>query len=82
MAESFLFNSLPLQAGHAGAGEELRTSTSNSLPQEAHWYSYMGMNVLRRYELNLGPRNTGPRCTARYLVRASRTTFLNARTRL
>jgi len=38
-ADSFLRNSLPLQAGHAGAGVELRTRTSNSFPQEAHWYS-------------------------------------------
>jgi len=51
-AESFLRNSVPLQAGHSGATEELRTSSSNSFPQEAHSYSYMGMAcLLRRNDL-------------------------------
>jgi hypothetical protein len=35
-ADSFLRNSVPLQPGHSGADDELRTSSSNSLPQEAH----------------------------------------------
>ena len=42
-ADIFLRSWVPLQPGHSGAGDELRTRTSNSLPQEAHWYSYMGM---------------------------------------
>jgi hypothetical protein len=35
-ADSFLRNSVPLQPGQAGAGDELRTRTSNSLPQALH----------------------------------------------
>jgi len=35
-ADSFLRKSVPLQAGHSGADDELRSRSSNSLPQEVH----------------------------------------------
>jgi hypothetical protein len=41
--EIFFRRSVPWQAGHSGAGDEVRTSFSNSLPQALHWYSKMGM---------------------------------------
>jgi hypothetical protein len=43
--DSFFVNSVPWQAGHAGAGAELRTSVSNSLPQPLHLYSNIGMTI-------------------------------------
>ena len=41
--EIFFCRSALLHDGHSGAGDELRTSFSNSLPQARHWYSNMGM---------------------------------------
>ena len=41
--DNFLCRSVPWHPGHSGAGEELRTSVSNSLLQEAHLNSKMGM---------------------------------------
>ena len=38
-ADNFLRNSVPLQSGHSGAGDEWRIRTSNSLAHAAHWYS-------------------------------------------
>ena len=48
--ESFLCRSLLLHDGHSGAGDELRTSFSNSLPQEPHLYSKMGMMVVSQVD--------------------------------
>ncbi|EXI74464.1 MAG: hypothetical protein AW07_01695 [Candidatus Accumulibacter sp. SK-11] len=42
-ADSFLCRSELLHWGHCGAGEDWRTSFSNSCPQAAHAYSKMGM---------------------------------------
>jgi hypothetical protein len=41
--DGFLCRSVPWQAGHSAAGDELRTSFSNSLPQAPHLNSKMGM---------------------------------------
>lgn len=41
--ESFFSSLLPWQVGHEGAGDDARTSVSNSVPQELHAYSKMGM---------------------------------------
>jgi hypothetical protein len=43
--DNFLCKSVPLHDGHATAGDEPRTSFSNSFPQEPHRYSNMGMRV-------------------------------------
>jgi hypothetical protein len=51
--ESFLCRSVPWQVGHSDAGEELRTRVSNSLPQETHLNSKMGMaGSLKLFESN------------------------------
>jgi hypothetical protein len=48
-ADIFLRNDVPLQPGHCGAVDELRTRSSNSFPHELHSYSNMGMaSWLRR----------------------------------
>lgn len=41
--DSFLCSSVPWHDGHAGAGDELRTSVSNSLLHDAHLNSNIGM---------------------------------------
>jgi len=47
-ADIFFRSSVPWHAGHSGAGEDPRTSVSNSLPQELHEYSKMGMILVLR----------------------------------
>ena len=47
--DSFLFRSVLSHAGQAGAGAEVRTSFSNSLPQDAHLYSKIGISLGRVY---------------------------------
>lgn len=42
-ADSFLCSLELWHDGHSGAGEDPRTRVSNSLPQELHEYSNMGM---------------------------------------
>ena len=51
--DNFLCSSVPWQDGHAGAGEELRTNVSNSLLQDAHLNSNIGMTVSPRKFLPL-----------------------------
>lgn len=46
--ETFFCRSPLWQDGHTGAGPELRTSFSNSLPQAAHLNSKMGMIVFAK----------------------------------
>jgi hypothetical protein len=43
--DSFLCKSVLRHAGHSEAGDDVRTSFSNSLPHEPHLNSKMGMMV-------------------------------------